>query len=337
MIFKNVQLHNVPEVHPVNGGVRLQRLPEDVRQQINPRAQERALMPYNCEIRFTMEGDEAQVTLSSEGETQLRVFQGAFDGKAPGVIGPEPTTITVSRAPWLAKLDRRWWRDQPFDPNVFRCIFGGRGPVILHDIQGKGIRPPSPGQSPKFTYLAYGTSITQGAKSEAPHLSYVAQTAWHLGADLINLGFGASCHCEAALADYIAARDDWHMASLELSVNMMGFPLDEFYRRVEYMVRTVGGANPRRPVACITLFPFQRDFIADDPATSHGGTPEQYRQALRDAVTACNLPNLLLLEGPELLTNIGGLSIDLLHPSDNAMIEVGRNLASRLGSFRKLS
>jgi hypothetical protein len=233
MIYEHVQLHNVAEVRPANGGVRLQRLPEEVRQQLNPRAQERALMPFNCELRFTMEGDEAQVTLSSEGETQLRVFQGVFDGKAPCLIGPEPTTITVSRAPVLAKLDRRWWQDQPFDPNVFRCIFGGRGPVILHGIQGKGVRPPSPEQLPRITYLAYGTSITQGAKSEAPHLSYVAQTAWHLGADLINLGLGGSCHCEAPLADYIAARDDWQVASMELSVNMQGFPLDEFRRRVE--------------------------------------------------------------------------------------------------------
>jgi hypothetical protein len=96
------------------------------------------------------------------------------------------------------------------------------------------------------------------------------------------------------------------------------------------MVRTVGGADPRRTVACITLFPFRRDLIPDDPEARHGGTPEQYRQALRDAVAACNLPNLLLLEGPDLLTNLGGLTINLLHPSDNAMIEVGRNLAARL-------
>ncbi len=333
MIFKNIQLHNVAEVSSVNGGVRLQRLPEEVLQQLNPKAQAAGLRSANCELRFTMQGNEAKVTLSSEGETQLRVFQGPFDGKTPYTIGSEPITITVTRSPFVDQLDRRWWQDQPFDPNVFRLVFGVRDSVILHDIEGEGIRPPSPEQLPKLTYLAYGTSITQGAKSEAPHLSYVAQTAWHLGADLINLGLGGSCHCEPVLADYIAGRDDWHFASLALSVNMMGFELDEFYRRVEYMVRTVGGANPKRPVACITLFPFRRDFLKPDPNIRHGGIPEQYRQALRDAVSSCNLPNLHLIEGTDLLTNIGGLSIDLLHPSDNAMIEIGNKLAARLKPF----
>jgi hypothetical protein len=330
VIYENVQLHNVAEVRPSNGGVRLQRLPEEVRQQINPNARKAALRAANCEIRFTMEGDEAKVTLSSEGETQLRVFQGPFDARTPRMIGPDPTTITVSRSPFVAQLDRRWWEDQPFDPNVFRLVFGVRDPLILHDIQGNGIRPPGPEQLPTITCLTYGTSITQGAKSEAPHLSYAAQTAWHLGADLINLGLGGSCHCEPVLADYIAGRDDWQIASLALSVNMMGFALDEFSRRVEHMVRTVGGADPQRPVACITLYPFRRDFLEPDPNLDHGGTPEQFRQALRDAVAACDLPNLHLIEGPDLLTNIGGLSNDLLHPSDNAMIEIGRNLAARL-------
>lgn len=328
--YENVCLHNVAEVRPTSGGVRLQRLPEEVRRQINPNGQNAALSPANCELRFTMEGDEAQVTLSSEGQTQLRVFQGPFDVRNPHTIGPEPTTINLTPSSFVAQLDRRWWEDQPFDPNVFRLTFGTGAPVILHEVRGDGIRPPAAEQLPAITCLTYGTSITQGAKSEAPHLSYAAQTAWHLGADLINLGLGGSCHCEPVLADYIAGRDDWQIASLALSVNMMGFALDEFYRRVEYMVRTVAAANPQRPVACITLYPFRRDFLEADPSLEHGGTPEQFRRALRDAVAACDLPNLHLIEGADLLTNIGGLSADLLHPSDNAMIEIGRNLAAQL-------
>ena len=36
-----------------------------------------------------------------------------------------------------------------------------------------------------------------------------------------------------------------------------------------------------------------------------------------------------------MLSNIGGLTGDLIHPSDNAMIEMGRNLSGRLKNLLK--
>ena len=332
MIYENVELHNVAEIQPVNGGARLQRVPEAVRKDLNEAAQMRVLQPDNCEIRFVSDSQETHVTLSSEGETDVTVFHGTFDGRERYTIGREPTTIRLGPQHRLLKLDRQWWGDQPFAPGVLRVVFGGRrrDPVILHDIKGKGISPPNPEDLPEIKYLAYGTSITHGFDCEGPHLSYVAQTAWHLGADLINLGVGGACHCETAFADHIAGRTDWTIASLALSVNMHGFQLDEFRKRVEYLVNTVAGADTSRPVACITLYPYFRDFGISDPDAQYGGAPEEYRQALRDVVVECPHPNVHLIEGKEALTNIGGLTADLIHPSDNAMIEMGRNLATRL-------
>jgi len=338
MIHENVELHNVEEARAVAGrdGVRLQRVPERVRTQLNEGAQFRMLQPDNAEIRFVSDDGPARVTVSSTGETDVTLFYGAFDGRARYVVRDEPTTIEVPPVPVrLRQLAAPYWRDQPFAPQVARLILGGRRrePLFLHQIEGDGVRPPSQEELPKLRYLAYGTSITHGFDAEGPHLTYVAQTAWHLGSDLINLGVGGSAHCELELADYIATRSDWDVASLALSVNMHGFLLDEFSRRVSYMVNTVAGKNPNRPVACVTLYPYFRDFGTEDEGSQCGGTPEQYRQALRDAVAACPHPNAHLVEGPELLTNIGGLTADLIHPSDNAMIEMGRNLADRLRSL----
>ena len=111
---------------------------------------------------------------------------------------------------------------------------------------------------------------------------------------------------------------------------MHGFPLDEFRKRVEYMVESVAGADTSRPVACITLYPYFRDFGIHDPDARYGGAPEEYRRNLRDVVGSSSLPNVHLIEGPDILTNIGGLTADLIHPSDHSMIEMGRNLAARL-------
>ena len=331
MIHGNVELHNVAEVQPVEGGVRLQRVPEEVRQHLNESAQMRVLQPDNCELRFVSASPETLVTLSSEEESDVAVFHGVFDGRERHVLGPQPTTLRICSQERLGQLDPRWWKDQSFAPQVRRLVFGGprRGPVIVHSIEGEGVRPPQPDELPALRYLAYGTSITHGFDCEGPHLSYVAQTAWHLGADLINLGVGGACHCEAAFADYIAGAE-WDIASLALSVNMQGFAIGEFTERVEYMVNTVAGSDISRPVACITLYPYFRDMGITDADAQYGGTPDEYRQALREVVARCPHPKVHLIEGGEILTNIGGLTVDLIHPSDHAMIEMGRNLAPRL-------
>ena len=41
---------------------------------------------------------------------------------------------------------------------------------------------------------------------------------------------------------------------------MLKFPLSFFYERASYMVNTICRSNPRRPVICITLFPYSREF-----------------------------------------------------------------------------
>jgi hypothetical protein len=332
MIYRNVELHNVAETQTVDGGERLQRVPESVRKHLNEAAQQRVLFPANCEIRYVCDSQKSRVTLSSEGETYAVVFFGSFDSRQRHVIGRTPVTIDICPAANLEQLDRRWWAGQPFSPRVCRIIFGGRrrDPVIVHDIEAEGIRPPNADEVPALRYLACGTSITQGVDAEAAHLSYVAQTAWHLGADCINLGVGGSCYCEREFADYIAGRTDWNIATLALSVNMQSFALDEFSKRVNYIVNTVAGADTARPVACITLYPYFRDWGIDDSIAHPDHKPEDYRQELRDAVARCPHPNVHLIEGPDLLKNIGGLTADLIHPSDNAMIEIGRNLYERL-------
>lgn len=332
MIHGCVELHNVAEVRAVAGGVSLQRVPEAVRVQLNETAQMRVRQPDNAEIRFVCDGP-ARVTLSSEGVTDAVVFMGALDSRARFRIGREPATFEVpGPGSRLQTIDPVHLAGHPFAPDVRRVVFGGRNrePIVLHGVEGKGVRVPAPELLPKRRYLAYGTSITHGFDCEGPHLSYVAQVARQLKADLINLGVGGACHCEPAFADYIAARSDWDFATLELSVNMRAFKMAEFRDRVGNLVNKVAGSNPTRPVFCITLFPFFCDYGFDDPGFTPGGTPEEFRQALRDVVAASPHRNIHLIEGPELLKDFGGMTIDLIHPGDYGMQEIGLNLTQRL-------
>lgn len=335
MIHDNVELHNVAELRyqPHRGGYRLQRAPESVRTALNPGAQECLLQPDNAEIRYVASGPSS-VTLSSQGLTRVSVFFGPFDSFQRAIVGREPQTVRIEPSEALDAIAGRHVAGLPFSPRVVRLVLGGpeRDPVMLHGVEGADLRPPAADEVPSLRLLTYGTSITHGYFAEGPHLSYVGHAARRLGADLINLGVAGSAHCEPELADYMADRSDWHAASLGLSVNMQSFPMPEFRRRVQYLVDRVAGADAGRPVACITLYPYFRDFGWEPPG-EYGGAPEEYRQSLRDAVAATGHANAHLVEGPELLTDISGLSADLIHPGDYGMLEIGQRLADRLSGL----
>lgn len=328
MIFDNIEFHNVAELRDVSGGKQLQRVPEEVRVCLNERAQQRMLSPSGSEIRFVSRGDVVRVTVSClEGTAEVIPFFGPFQGKERFRVEATPQVLELVYPERLKKLDADATGDLLYSPTVWRLTLRGEG-LVYHGIEGEGLRAPTEDEVPRLRYLSYGTSITHGASATAMHLTYVRQVAWRLGADLLNFGVGGSAFCEKELADYMAGRDDWDIATLALSVNMVGgFSVEEFTERVTYMVNTVAGSNTDRPVVCITLYPHFRDFCVDEDLKGKTAT---FRQVLRDVVATCPYPNVHLIEGGDMLTDVGGLTVDLIHPGDLGMIEMGERIAREL-------
>jgi len=332
MRHDNLVFHNVGELFSDDSpGLRLQRVPESVRTCLNDRAEMRMLAPAATEIRFVTTSDRITVTVSSEEGCELIPFFGSLQGKERIRVPDTPTEIEIARPERLTQLDANTTAGFHFSPDVWRLTLRGND-VRYHGIKGENLRPPQSDELPSVRYLSYGTSITHGAAATATHLTYVAQTAWRLGADLINLGVGGSAWCEPEIADHIAGRDDWDVASLALSVNMIGagFSDDEFRSRVRYVVEQVAGKHPDKPVACITIYPHFRDFGDGEEAEKS----QRFRQILRDVCVELSLPNVRLIEGEALLSP-AGLSVDMIHPGDLGMIQMGEGLANHLSQMMR--
>ena len=328
MIHEQDLFHNVGELFADGApGLRLQRVPETVRVALNRRAQERMLAAAATEIRFVSTGDTVRVTLSSDSGTEIIPFFGPFQGRERIRIPEEPTPIEIRRPPRPAMVDRDTRTQFLYSPDVWRLTMRGED-VRYHGLEGDGLRPPTPEEVPGVRYLSYGTSITHGVAATAGHLTYVAQTAWRLGADLINLGVGGSAWCEPTLADYIGDRTDWDIVTLSLSVNMIGGGFSEgaFRERVRYTVERIAASG--RPIACITLYPHFRDFEEDTP-NEESARSELFRKILRETVSDLNLPNVTLVDGTDMLSP-SGLTVDMIHPGDLGMIEMGEVLAAKL-------
>ena len=339
MIEGIVELHNIEKIYyhkGIKGGL-LQRIPEQVTDCLTRAAQVMMICPSGAEIRFVSDTYPVRVTLSvdkmadqvPDDLTEAHIFFGTFQSRDRFVIRRKKTDIEISMPKNFLRRAERISAGSPFSPRVCRIRLWGStmgAPVRFHGIQGSGtIRPPRADELPVLRYMAYGTSLTQGAFATGPHLTYTGQVGYRLGADVINLGSGCSAHCEPEMADYIADRSDWDFATLALSVNMVDvFSPEEFKRRVQYMIDRVAQSNPKRPVACITIKPYYGDFLGSS-------RPEVYRQILRDTVHECGHENVYLIEGPDLMPDIpGGIGPDFIHLGDNGMIQIGEHLAARL-------
>jgi lysophospholipase L1-like esterase len=331
-----IAFHNVADLQAVDGkpGLRLQRVPDAVRDALNPTARDGALCPSSCELRFVPDGTgDISVTLYSDVHHEyVQVLRGGFVQEEIALAPGEMRTLSIAPSPLLREIPPPHVPGKGFASGVIRLKISGTGRVHYVGVTGADVRPPSADETPAHTWLAYGSSITHGFS--APRLSqpYIHCAARSLGVDVLNLGFGGACHVEPELADHFEARGDWDLATLEMGINLIEHPMpdEEFARRVAYMVDTLTECRPGRPVVLLTVFPVHHDLRPiGDPRRERA---ERFRGIVRDAyaVRRDRRPDLHLIEGAEVLDDWTGLSADLCHPSEYGHARMGLRLAERL-------
>jgi lysophospholipase L1-like esterase len=331
-----VSLHNVAAFvpHPEEKKNVFSRLPLEVRQAANPLCQERSLFTSGVEIRCNVGGAGGSIKLFVAGSQSVHAALYLGDFLAwPLVLPPGITAIPIPgffNWPWLKGINTLGESvplleeipQRLFDPRLVRILFPTKS--IVGPVRSIGqLEAARPDQVPSRTLLCYGSSITQGTEGLTPTGGYAPRLARLLGMDLINLGFGGSAHLEPEIAHHIAQRKDWHVATLEMGINMRdAFTPDQFAERARFFVKTIAASG--RPVFCLDLFRYFDDFPGGDP-----GRARAFRQAVAEAASASQPPvrhvDISQLPGPH------GLCADLLHPSPEGMEEIARALHATLG------
>jgi len=307
-------------------GLWLTRVPDGLRRRLNVSAYLNALQATGCEIRFNLLGGEAVITLQNTLRPAIvEVYQGAFLASWQ-VVDTVPTTLRIAPPGNLPLLEQITKTSRlPYDARLTRVLLPWRPPVRLISIEGH-CEPPRPEQAPARRLLCYGSSITHGNTSVRPSATYASRLAQRLKADLVNLGFGGGAHLEPEMADYIASRDDWDAATLEMGINMLAsFSVEEFAARVEYFVSTV--AQKGKPIFCIDLYTCQWDA---ETGTEAADKLAAFRKVVSQAVARLNKPHVVHVAGRRMLPSLGYLTTDLVHPSPAGMEEIAANLAQTI-------
>jgi lysophospholipase L1-like esterase len=326
MLFQNVYLHNVAELidPPGADGVYLARIPSDVAAFINEGARSVSCHPAGCEIRFNLHGEQATVILEADQDQRemAEVWQGCFPVTGWHLVDRRLSRVEVQRPMYPEDLDRISGGETPcFDPKLVRILLPYRPKLRLVAVEGD-ISPAIRSQMPDLRCIAYGSSITQGAQAVRPSGTYVFRTAQLLKADATNLGFSGSAHCDRGIADWIALRQDWDFAILELGINMVKeFSEAAFKKRISSFIERIAEAHPDRWIFCIDMFLFLRSVMCSPEKR------ERFRGIVKDAVHKLDKPKLVHLSGAELLRTPTNLTTDLVHPSPAGMEEIAVSLA----------
>jgi hypothetical protein len=122
------------------------------------------------------------------------------------------------------------------------------------------------------------------------------------------------------MADYIASRQDWDFASIEMGVNIPDVGDAEFARRVDYFVNRIAKAHPDQWLFCIDVFTHRED-------VSGSAHFAGYRRIVQEKVRSLNMPRVVYVAGQTILSSPQGLAADLVHPSPFGMEEMAQNLS----------
>ncbi|MBR2847254.1 MAG: hypothetical protein IKB89_04205 [Clostridia bacterium] len=173
---------------------------------------------------------------------------------------------------------------------------------------GAEILPPNPHRVEK-PVLFYGSSITQGACSSRPGITYTARLTRAVDAPLINLGFSGNALGEAHMAEFIA--------SLDLSVFVMDYHfnspnaqhLDKTHKPFFDIFRK---KNPDTPVIIVSTP------SVNSARNSVVAGYDAVIKATYDAALAAGDKNVYFVNGSAFFDGVerSDCSVDLTHPND---------------------
>lgn len=139
-----------------------------------------------------------------------------------------------------------------FDVTLYMPLYGGYGDISLCVPEGFEFRATEPFPNAK-PIVFYGSSITQGACTDAPGNAYINILSRRLNRYCLNLGFSGSARAEDAMIEYLAG--------LDMSIFVLDYdhnaPTTEHLRNThEKLFQAVRNAHPNIPIVMASSIPW---------------------------------------------------------------------------------
>lgn len=324
MIFGNLDIHGAAEAVPTpDGGYTFLRYPASADRVFNDQGKRMNRSATGVEIRFAIGEGDARLTLYNIGAeySSAVLYYGDFAADWPEtnkIIRNIPTEIVIKpprNLPLLKKIAEEG--HHRFDPTVVRLYLDS--PVCILKAEGD-ISVPKPEQVPAKTYLAYGSSITHGSIALTRPHAFVNCVGEELGYDALNMGMAGAACLEKEAADYLASVP-FDIATVEMGINILGIPADDFEARVRRFLPILAESHPAAKIFAIDVFYCHDDVVG-------GGKAAAFRKIVRRVTEELQLPNIVYVNGLDILPDGTYLTDGLVHPAPRGVRLMADNLVS---------
>ncbi len=330
IIYKDMEIHNAAALLPgAHGGAIWLRYPETVCEGFEKEgARIQAGNASGVELRFLMLSERVTLRIRSTGIGHYHIYRGGLQGgwydHEGKITSPDGTEIVIERKE-QSHIDRMH-KDLmlPWNPMLIRIIFD-RGRFEIMDVDGE-IAPPSADDTPKKTILFYGSSITHGSNSLNDSNSWTSWVAHGLSMDKLNKGLAGSCYMEDSTVSYlgnIGKEGAWDVAVLELGINVLCFDAQKRYERAKNTLQRIAGTNPEKPVFVISPFYCYDDYDG-------AGRAAAWRETLETVISELGYKNVTYIPGDAVLSDMRGISADLVHPSIYGIARIADRLLEKM-------
>ena len=338
MIYKNFELYNVFELVPKKeqDGFLMSRIPKCVRSCLNQTASTMAFNGCGVEIRFNIINGPAKVVISRDNIGAINpmgiveIYYGSFQASNinnPVFVGYEQTEFFINTPPNIEKLLYLYKKEgKGYDPRLIRILLPHDAPTILHRVEGD-IVPPQSSQKPCKKIVFYGSSITHGGNAISTRHTYASQLADMLNFELINLAFAGSAYMDIEMAEFISTEINWDIAVLEMGINVLDkWTANEYKDHIECFICEIAERNQEKKIFCTDIYTFGADFFEDSKAN-------QFRDILYKVIKRRRYDNVIYIPGYKMLKSVYELSSDLVHPSQEGMNTIAKNLFNIINSY----
>jgi len=342
MNVERVEIYNLGALEsiPGLGDYGLVRVPSHIRNQLNERARLIGMESGGIEIRFVTDAPIIDLYISAlkpettergivgVGSCMIQVYKGNYQVNIMEIEQGITKSYRIMTPQVFSQANKSMLFPGGFSPDVWRIVCD-RGLFAFHgvDVHGHEIRPPKKDELPKCNWLAYGSSITNA------HLDgYAHVAAKKLRIQVQNKGLSGCCQIEKAMVDYLLDECESDFLTCELGVNMRRIYTPEaFGERVAYLVKRL--LEMKKPAVLISDFPNwnSTEYVVERSEVTKN--EEAYEQILEKLVETSNCKTLAFVKGHDVLTDVCGLSSDLLHPTVYGHALMGINLAEKLKKF----
>jgi len=339
MEFNNVYFHNIEQMEydQESKSYLLYRFDQKIRPMLGYRhlikGQEKCQLPVGSEIRFIYDGDSAIIQLFPfDDDIYVTCYIGDFEHSRVLLKKGIVNDVVIQKHNRFLKINVGNEKKRRFSSNLFRVLIEDRSRIGFVSVTSDSkICLPTEIDMPKSTFLAYGSSITQGVGTFSNQNSYLQTFANLANVDVLNKGMSGCCLCEKEMVDYLMTiQCDYYL--YELGANMRGvMDENEFERRVRYLFSMTSSTHPDKKIFVIDMLDFFNVQYKDYEGAEYKERSILYSLVLNKIVH--EYPNIILFESSDLLKEFTCVSADMLHPSEYGHHMMGYLLANKIKNY----